>query len=273
MRSRQRPMPRCLGEPSLADFPEIFVLTFVKKNCSRHTDQLLREARGLDALRSALAGSGIDIPEVIQVDQRTLTLPFIKVVRGTAGHWKKLGESLAAMHARPQSRFGFDEDNYIGLNPQPNAFNDSWGDFFLRRRLEYQVGLITTQQWREPFSDCLRQHGQRLREFLDAEGPRPSLVHGDLWSGNVLCGEDGRVWLIDPAAYYGDAEVDLAMTVMFGGFPTQFYAAYRICRPEPNDWAQKKQIYNLYHYLNHLNLFGRAYLGGCEAGFALLEKI
>jgi fructosamine-3-kinase len=98
-------------------------------------------------------------------------------------------------------------------------------------------------------------------------------VHGDLWNGNVLCGEDERVWLIDPAAYRGDAEVDLAMTEMFGGFPTQFYAAYRACRPEPPNWTQKKRIYNLYHYLNHLNLFGHAYLGGCEAGFAVLEKI
>ncbi len=248
-------------------------MTFVKKNQSRYADHLLREAQGLEALRRAAADSGIDVPHVIQVDQRTLTLPFIQATRCTAGHWKKLGEGLAATHAQPQSRFGFDEDNYIGLNPQPNAFNDSWGDFFLRRRLEYQVGLITERQWRKPFSDCLRQHGQRLREFLDAEAPRPSLVHGDLWNGNVLCGEDERVWLIDPAAYRGDAEVDLAMTEMFGGFPTQFYAAYRACRPEPANWMQKKRIYNLYHYLNHLNLFGHAYLGGCEAGFAVLEKI
>lgn len=248
-------------------------MTFVKKNQSRYADHLLREAHGLEALRRAAAGSGIDVPNVIQVDQRTLTLPFIQATRCTAGHWKKLGEGLAAMHAQAQSRFGFDEDNYIGLNPQPNACNDSWGDFFLRRRLEYQVGLITERQWRKAFSDCLRQHGQRLREFLDAESPRPSLVHGDLWHGNVLCGEDEHVWLIDPAAYGGDAEVDLAMTEMFGGFPAQFYAAYRARRPEPPNWTQKKQIYNLYHYLNHLNLFGRAYLGGCEAGFAVLEKI
>jgi fructosamine-3-kinase len=248
-------------------------LTFVKKNSSRYADHLLCEAHGLEALNRALTGVDIDVPEVIHVDQNTLTLPLIQAVSCTAGHWKKLGEGLAAMHAQPQSRFGFDADNYIGLNPQPNAFNDSWGDFFLRRRLEYQVGLITERRRREQYSNCLGQRGRRLREFLDAQSPRPSLVHGDLWNGNVICGDHGRVWLIDPAAYYGDAEVDLAMTEMFGGFPTQFYAAYRAHRPEPRNWAQKKEIYNLYHYLNHLNLFGQAYLGGCDAGFAVLEKI
>ncbi len=248
-------------------------MTFVKKNRSRYPDHLLREAHGLEVLRGAAAGSGIEVPNVIQVDERTLTLPFIQATRCTAGHWRKLGAGLAAIHAQPQSRFGFAEDNYIGLNPQPNAFNDSWGEFFLRQRLHYQVGLIRQRSWQKPFSDCLRQHGPRLREWLDAEAPTPSLVHGDLWNGNVICGEGERVWLIDPAVYCGDAEVDVAMTEMFGGFAAEFYAAYRACRPESPTWEQKKTIYNLYHFLNHLNLFGNAYLAGCEAGFALLERV
>jgi fructosamine-3-kinase len=246
---------------------------FVKRNQSRYEDQLLREARGLDKLRSAAAGTGIDVPEVIHVDHRTLAMPFIRSVRCSAGQWRRLGEGLASIHAKPQARFGFEEDNYIGLNPQPNAFNDSWGGFFLRQRLEFQVGLIADKQRRRYFSQCLRQTALRLQEFLDGEPILPSLLHGDLWNGNVLCGEDGRVWLIDPASYYGDAEVDLAMTEMFGGFPAEFYAAYRARRPESSGWPLKKRIYNLYHYLNHLNLFGDAYLDGCEAGFAMIEKI
>jgi len=246
---------------------------FVKRNQSRYADHLLREAHGLDALRRAAAGTGIDVPEVIHVDHQTLTMPFIRSTRCCVDQWTRLGHGLASIHARPQPRFGFDEDNYIGLNPQPNAFNDSWGSFFLRQRLEFQVGLIGDQRRHHHFSQYLQQKAARLREFLDDESVSPNLLHGDLWNGNVLCGEGGRVWLIDPAPYYGDPEVDLAMTEMFGGFPAEFYAAYRVRRPESSTYPLKKRIYNLYHYLNHLNLFGDAYLDGCEAGFATLGKI
>jgi len=246
---------------------------FVKSNRSRYRDHLLCEAHGLDALRAALHASDIDVPAVIRVDELTLMLPFIRTSRCTPEQWTRLGEGLAAMHEQPQPCFGFAEDNYIGLNPQPNGFNPSWGDFFLRQRLEYQLGRITDRRLQRQYSDRLRQHAVRLREFLDSGASGPSLVHGDLWNGNVLCGEDDRVWLIDPAVYYGDAEVDLAMTEMFGGFPADFYSAYRARRPEPPNYELKKAVYNLYHNLNHLNLFGNSYRDGCEAGFAVLEKI
>ena len=249
------------------------VAQFIKRNQSRYEDHLLREAHGLDALRRAAVGSGIDVPAVIQVARGTLVMPCIRSVRCSAAHWQRLGQGLAAIHAQAQPRFGFEEDNYIGLNPQPNAFNDSWGSFFLQQRLAFQVGLIADRRRHRHFSQRLQQKAVRIQEFLDSEAVIPSLVHGDLWNGNVLCGEDDRVWLIDPATYYGDAEVDLAMTEMFGGFPAEFYAAYRACRPESSTWSLKKGIYNLYHYLNHLNLFGDAYLGSCEAGFTMLEKI
>ena len=198
---------------------------------------------------------------------------FIRSTRCSADQWTRLGQGLASIHARPQPCFGFDEDNYIGLNPQRNAFDHSWGGFFLKQRLAFQVGLIVDQRRQRQFSQYLQQKASRLREFLDSEPVSSSLLHGDLWNGNVLCGEDGRVWLIDPAPYYGDPEVDLAMTEMFGGFPAEFYAAYRSRRPEPSTYPLKKRIYNLYHYLNHLNLFGEAYLDGCEEGFAALGKI
>jgi fructosamine-3-kinase len=247
--------------------------SFVKQNRSRYPDQLLCEARGLDALRRAATGTGIDVPQIIDVDQRTLTMGFIRSTGCSPEQWTKLGQGLASIHARPQARFGFDEDNYIGLNPQPNAFTDSWGGFFLQQRLEFQIGLIADPRRRGQFARYLQQKAVRLREFLDSEALSPSLLHGDLWNGNVLCGADGRVWLIDPATYNGDPDVDLAMTEMFGGFPAQFYAAYRARRPEPASYPLKKRIYNLYHYLNHLNLFGEAYLDGCESGLATLAQI
>ncbi len=246
---------------------------FVKSNRSRYADHLLREAHGLDALRSAAAGSGIDVPQVLQVDGQTLTMPLIRSTHCSTDQWAKLGRGLAAIHARAQPHFGFDEDNYIGLNPQPNTPDRSWGNFFLQQRLGFQVGRIADARRRQRFSQCLQQGAARLRELLDAEALTPSLVHGDLWNGNVLCGQDGRVWLIDPAPYYGDPEVDLAMTEMFGGFAAPFYAAYRDRRPEPANYPLKKKIYNLYHYLNHLNLFGDGYLDGCEEGFAVLSGI
>ncbi len=249
------------------------VAQFIKRNQSHYEDHLLREAHGLDALRRAAVGTGIDVPAVIHVARETLVMPCIRSVRCSAAQWQRLGQGLAAIHAQAQPRFGFEEDNYIGLNPQPNTFNDSWGSFFLQQRLAFQVGLVADQKRHRHFSQRLQQKAVRIQEFLDSQPVIPSLVHGDLWNGNVLCGEDGRVWLIDPATYYGDAEVDLAMSEMFGRFPAEFYAAYRACRPESSTWSLKKGIYNLYHYLNHLNLFGDAYLGSCEAGFTMLEKI
>jgi len=246
---------------------------FVKRNHSGYRDHLLREAYGLSVLRRAAAGTGIDVPQVIRVDEQTLTMPFVRSSHCSIDHWKKLGQGLASIHAQPQARFGFEEDNYIGLNPQPNAFHERWGTFFLQQRLEFQVGLIAEERRRRQFSQYLQQRAARLREFFDNEPIAPSLVHGDLWNGNVLCGEDGRVWLIDPAPYYGDSDVDLAMTEMFGGFGAEFYGAYRAKRPASASYPTKKRIYNLYHYLNHLNLFGDAYLAGCEDGFATLGKI
>jgi fructosamine-3-kinase len=246
---------------------------YIKRNQSRYPDHLLREAYGLEALRRAAAGTDIDVPRVIHVDQQALTMPLIRSVQCSSAQWTKLGRGLALIHSRQQQGFGFEEDNYIGLNRQLNTFSDSWGEFFVEQRLGFQISLIENQERRRRFSECLRQQTVPIRQFLDSAQVAPSLLHGDLWRGNVLCGESDHVWLIDPAVYYGDADADLAMTQLFGGFPAQFYSAYRSMRPEPSNWPLKMRIYNLYHYLNHLNLFGDAYLDNCEAGFAMLAEL
>jgi fructosamine-3-kinase len=246
---------------------------FRKRNAGGHPDQLVCEAAGLEALRAAAAGSGIDVPQVLHVDAQSLTMTRIRAAAWTEDAWARLGAGLARIHAAANPRFGFARDNYLGLSPQANGFDESWGRFFLCRRLAFQVARIGDARLRRRCEQHLAQRSDRLCAFLDGERVSPSLVHGDLWNGNVLCGQDGRVWLIDPAPYYADADVDLAMTQLFGGFGPAFYAAYRGVRPEPPRYALKRRIYNLYHYLNHLNLFGAAYLPGCEDGWAALDEL
>lgn len=160
-------------------------------------------------------------------------------------------------------KYGFVADNYIGAAIQINTPKKSWVEFFRECRLLPQLRM----------ADCyldtgLRRKADRLLAHLDRylrEPEFPSLVHGDLWGGNVLCGSDGRAWLIDPAAYVGDFETDLGMTELFGRFPPAFYRAYQEENPVDGGYQERKPIYQLYHLLNHLNLFGRSYLGSVAA--------
>lgn len=246
---------------------------WTKHNTTPHADALLREAEGLEALRCAAAGTGIAIPDVLRVGTAAMALTAIVNGHCRPAQWAALGAGLAAIHARPQSRYGFVADNYIGRNPQPNGFSDSWGAFFVERRLRYQIGLLSDASRRRRFEKRLSAVSDALQTFLDRTCAGPSLVHGDLWSGNVLCSDNGSVWLIDPAVHCADREVDIAMTELFGGFAADFYTAYTAVLPLSPEYAQKRAIYNLYHYLNHLNLFGEAYLRGCEEGFAAIDAV
>lgn len=155
-------------------------------------------------------------------------------------------------------KYGFDCDNYIGRRRQVNTGYDSWIGFFRDCRLEPQF------QDADRYFD--REDWKRIGRFLDhiddilVEPEYPSLLHGDLWSGNVITGNDGGAWLIDPAVYVGHAEADLAMTELFGGFPQAFYDAYKEAAPLQPGYERRRDVYNLYHLLNHLNMFGRMYL-------------
>ncbi len=168
--------------------------------------------------------------------------------------------ALADLHRVTGERFGWHRDNFIGRTPQPNPPADNWARFFVEYRLRPQFELA--QQ--AGYGPELRRAGERLLDrvpalFLDYR-PQPSLLHGDLWHGNVGMTAAGEPVLFDPASHYGDRESDLAMSELFGGFPTAFYAAYRTRWPLNPDYEQRKPLYSLYHILNHLNLFGRGYL-------------
>lgn len=248
---------------------------FIKRNSLPDSDMLLCEARGLEYLASTLSRAGVGgvrVPEVISVTREELVIPKIKAGRATPALMEMLGEGLAAMHGLAQPYYGFDEDNYIGLAPQRNRQTEDWGGFFVQDRLGFQVSLVKDHAVRARFAQVLETHGEPLASFLNQYCDHPSLLHGDLWSGNALF-DDHSPWLIDPAVYYGDREADLAMTELFGGFSPEFYQAYERIRPITSAYNTKRDIYNLYHNLNHYNLFGSAYLGACERGVAVIASV
>lgn len=219
------------------------------------------EAKGLQLLSSTKA---IRIPDVITVGEsgqyQFIMLMFIESRDQVNDFWKILGEQLAALHRNGAERFGLDHNNYMGSLPQCNDTASSWIEFFIHQRLEVQLKLAFDSRMIEKnllldFDSLYRQ----LPSILIEE--QPTLIHGDLWSGNLIKDEKGFSCLIDPAVYYGNREVDLAMTRLFGGFDHRFYDAYQeVFSTEPG-LDQRLDIYNLYPLLVHVNLFGRSYLG------------
>ncbi|QXD14845.1 fructosamine kinase family protein [Rhodocaloribacter litoris] len=223
------------------------------------------EADGLRALHEA--ASPLLVPEVLALgdpDEATpgfLLMTWIEAGTRGPGFWEAFGRGLAHLHRHTAGRYGFDEDNFIGRLPQHNAWADDWPAFFRERRLEPQVRWARERgRWHRRWDRPLERLYARLDDLLPAR-PEPSLLHGDLWSGNVMTARDGRAALIDPAVYFGHREADLAMTELFGGFNPAFYAAYREAWPLEPGYAERRAVYNLYHLLNHLNHFGEGYAG------------
>jgi fructosamine-3-kinase len=171
-----------------------------------------------------------------------------------------LGTALAAMHRASARAYGLDHDNYIGATPQPNGWMPGWRDFFRERRLRFQAnlarrnGLLPAERARR-----IERLLDRLDRWIDDALVQPSLLHGDLWGGNLILGQCGGHVLIDPASYYCYREADLAFTTLFGGFPASFYRAYAAAWPLLPGWQDRRDLYNLYHLLNHVNSFGESY--------------
>ena len=242
---------------------------FMKANAKENASFFTAEATGL----SAIASTGtIDTPRILctgtddgeQVGYSFLLLDYIESGKKRADYWETFARELAAMHNADTKafvnggKFGFSQSNYIGARPQTNTPAENWVSFFREQRLAPQFKAADsnfTSNDRTLITKLL----DHLEDFL-AEPEKPSLLHGDLWSGNVFCGKNGKALLIDPAAYVGHKEADIAMTELFGGFPQSFYDAYREVNPLQDGYEERRDLYNLYHLLNHLNMFGQNYL-------------
>jgi len=239
---------------------------FVKVADRQRLPLLEAEAAGLRELASAAA---LRVPSVLAVglagSQAFLALEWIEFRAATSRTEARLGELLAAQHRVTAPRFGWHRDDTIGATPQPNAWTDDWTRFFAEQRLGFQLDLAVEQG----HSGRLVERGRRLCEQLDVllRGHRrlPSLLHGDLWGGNWAADESGNPVVFDPAVYFGDREADLAMTRLFGGFGRAFYDAYESAWPLEAGATLRFDLYNLYHVLNHLNLFGGGYRAQAEA--------
>ncbi|WP_341503883.1 fructosamine kinase family protein [Gallaecimonas sp. GXIMD4217] len=236
---------------------------FAKVAPVEHGEILASEAFGL----AELAKTGqVRVPEVVTQGQTEafsyLVLEYLPLGQPEKGAWQKLGELLAALHGRTdQAMYGFDEDNFIGLTDQRNGWHKHWDQFFAEQRLGYQLTLLAEKGERlgdiEELVAC-------AKNLLHGHQPRPALLHGDLWSGNVgFLGTEPV--LFDPACYYGDREADIAMTELFGRLDPDFYDAYDNNLPLDADYELRRSLYNLYHLLNHANLFGGHYLQQAKA--------
>jgi len=175
-----------------------------------------------------------------------------------------LGEQLASLHRVTADQHGWNRDNFIGSTPQYNTPCDDWLEFWQDCRLKPQLEMSHAAGFRGNLANAGRRLLENLHLLLAGHDPAPSLLHGDLWSGNKAFTPDGQPVIFDPATYYGDREADIAMTELFGGFGADFYAAYNASYPLPDRYPLRRDLYNLYHLLNHLNLFGGGYLSRCE---------
>lgn len=228
---------------------------FLKTNNDAPADMFEREAEGLAALNTP---DGPRVPEVFLWGANFLLLEDLAPSGRAQDYWSQLGGQLAALHTHTAAQFGFDHDNYIGSTPQPNNWMDDGFAFFAEQRLGFQARLAVDRRLLSGSEAAAVEAIASKLPGLIPEQPA-SLLHGDLWGGNAISDSHGQPAIIDPAAHYGWAETELAMTALFGGFAAEFYPAYESVRPLEAGYRERFPLYNLYHLLNHLNLFGTGY--------------
>lgn len=235
--------------------------SYFLKTHSGAPGMFLKEANSLKELAKP---NCIRVPKVILAGEDFLLLEQISQGVKSANFFKEFGKSLAKMHRYTANELGFYEDNYIGATPQYNLTEgqekNHWPTFYYQKRLVPQLKMADQRGYSsKQLSEGIYALGDKIVEILAGSKEKPTLLHGDLWGGNYMVDENGKAVLIDPAVYYGHREADLAMTKMFGGFTSEFYSAYQKEYPLEKNWQYRENIYLLYHYLNHLNLFGSGY--------------
>lgn len=267
---------RVVGGGSISEARSIITPSgkfFLKTN---HRPDALRmleaEAMGLEILARP---DCIGVPEVYGYGSvpstSYLILQFIEPGYQSNEFWESLGQRLALVHLNSQDTFGLDHSNFIGNLPQSNQIHKSWVSFYIEERLQPQLDLsINSNLLAKRDADNFEALYQELPNLLPQE--KPSLIHGDLWSGNFLCNAHGEPYLIDPAVCFGSREMDLAMSKLFGGFSPQFYHSYHQYFPLQPGFDQRMEIYQLYYLLVHVNLFGLSYVPSVRKIIAPYEK-
>ncbi len=262
----------CIADAAIATFEDgskVFIKS-AGKLAHAAPEMFQREAEGLRALAAAEA---IRIPEVLAVSEEALVLELIREATKKPGFAEAFGQGFAKLHNHRARTCGFPHDNYIGSTRQLNAplhsswdeagkdDGSAWPEFFMERRLRFQARLAVSNGYGHEFEQLLDEAELRIVELLSSAIEVPCILHGDLWGGNYIVDDRGEACLIDPAVYYGHREADLAMTRLFGGFEPSFYDAYAEASPLAPGHEDRLPIYQLYHVLNHLNLFGSGYFG------------
>jgi fructosamine-3-kinase len=237
---------------------------FAKLNEARFAASFAAEADGL----AVLGAAGMRVPKPIAQgvtrEHAFLVLEFLALGEASDAAFRELGRSLARVHGQRGPHFGWSRDNFIGLTPQRNSPCPSWTEFWQSCRLAPQLAAARANGHDGRLQSLGAQVVKAVPRLLTGHDPAPALLHGDLWSGNTAFLPNGTPVVFDPAVYYGDPEADLAMTELFGGFPESFYEGYREVRAVAGGYRLRRVLYNLYHVLNHLNLFGAGYRSQAE---------
>lgn len=239
------------------------ILYFIKLNSADKADMFAAEHAGLTEIADTHT---LHAPRAIlhgvSGHHSFLVLDYLDLA--SSGNHALLGQQLAALHRSHNQHFGWHLNNTIGTTEQHNNWAGDWITFWREQRLGYQLDLAASNGYRGSLQKLGASLLDALPDFFDDYQPTPSLLHGDLWSGNFAFLPDGTPVIYDPACYYGDREADIAMTELFGGFSADFYRAYRETYPLHSGYARRKLLYNLYHILNHANLFGGSYAQQAE---------